>query len=59
MISLLHCDAPSLTFQTYGRTYIELDELYERGIPAWRFKSTQTLSDQSGQKNQTLVSSAH
>ncbi len=36
--------------QTYGRTYWELDELYERKIPAWRFKKTQTLSEQSGYK---------
>ncbi|KAM5363636.1 hypothetical protein ACJZ2D_011920 [Fusarium nematophilum] len=42
--------------ETYGRTYWELDELYERKIPAWRFKTTQTLSDQSGRKNQTLIS---
>jgi SP family general alpha glucoside:H+ symporter-like MFS transporter len=51
---------PSLTCidtsQTYGRTYLELDELYERKIPAWRFKNTPTLSDQSGQKNKTLIS---
>ena len=52
--------APSPTFfdtsQTYGRTYWELDELYERKIPAWKFKNTPTLSDQSGQKNKTLIS---
>ncbi|KAL3965649.1 hypothetical protein ACCO45_002653 [Purpureocillium lilacinum] len=36
--------------ETYGRTYWELDELYERKIPAWRFKKTQTLSEQSGYK---------
>jgi hypothetical protein len=24
------------------RTYLELDELFERGIPAWRFASTKT-----------------
>jgi MFS transporter, SP family, general alpha glucoside:H+ symporter len=45
-------------FQTYGRTYWELDELYERKIPAWKFKSTATQSDQSGQKNKTLMSGA-
>jgi SP family general alpha glucoside:H+ symporter-like MFS transporter len=34
-ISVIHI----LTFQkTYGRTYWELDELYERKIPAWKFK---------------------
>lgn len=44
------------TFQTYGRTYWELDELYERKIPAWKFKNTPTLSDQSGHKNTTLIS---
>lgn len=42
--------------QTYGRTYWELDELYERKIPAWRFKNTPTTSDQSGQKNAALMS---
>ncbi len=42
--------------ETYGRTYWELDELYERRVPAWRFKNTPTLSDQSGQKNSTLIS---
>lgn len=42
--------------QTYGRTYLELDELYERKVPAWRFKKTPTLADQSGQKNKTLMS---
>ena len=42
--------------ETYGRTYLELDELYERRVPAWRFKSTPTLSDQSGEKNATLIS---
>jgi SP family general alpha glucoside:H+ symporter-like MFS transporter len=43
-------------FQTYGRTYWELDELYERNIPAWKFKTTATLADQSGHKNKTLMS---
>jgi hypothetical protein len=28
--------------ETKGRTYAELDELYDRGIPAWRFASTKT-----------------
>lgn len=42
--------------QTYGRTYWELDELYERKIPAWKFKNTPTLSDQSGHKNAALMS---
>ncbi|KAK9319797.1 general substrate transporter [Lipomyces orientalis] len=42
--------------ETYGRTYWELDELYERKIPAWRFKNAPTLSDQSGHKNKTLIS---
>ncbi|KAH7125837.1 general substrate transporter [Dactylonectria macrodidyma] len=41
--------------ETYGRTYWELDELYARRIPAWRFKETQTMSDQSGHKNKTLI----
>lgn len=42
--------------QTYGRTFWELDELYERKIPAWKFKSTATSSDQSGYKNSALMS---
>jgi hypothetical protein len=28
--------------ETKGRTYNELDELYERGIPAWKFSTTKT-----------------
>ncbi|KAI5267423.1 MFS general substrate transporter [Aureobasidium subglaciale] len=44
--------------ETYGRTYWELDELYERKIPAWKFKSTATSSDQSGNKNTALMSDA-
>lgn len=28
--------------ETKGRTYAELDELYERRIPAWRFAKTKT-----------------
>ncbi|KAH7073250.1 general substrate transporter [Paraphoma chrysanthemicola] len=28
--------------ETKNRTYAELDELYDRGIPAWRFASTKT-----------------
>ncbi|KAM0542659.1 hypothetical protein ACHAPJ_012691 [Fusarium lateritium] len=42
--------------ETYGRTYWELDELYERKIPAWKFKNATTLSDQSGLKNKALMS---
>ena len=42
--------------ETYGRTYLELDELYERGIPAWRFKTTKTEADESGVKNEALRS---
>ena len=42
--------------ETYGRTYLELDELYERRVPAWKFRNTPTLSDQSGEKNATLIS---
>ena len=43
--------------QTYGRTYIELDELDERRSPAWKFRTTETVSDQV--KNKALVSSHH
>ncbi|KAI4849160.1 MFS general substrate transporter [Aureobasidium sp. EXF-8845] len=42
--------------ETYGRTYWELDELYERKVPAWKFKDTATSSDQSGRKNAALMS---
>jgi len=42
--------------KTYGRTYWELDELYERKIPAWKFKDTPTSSDASGNKNVALMS---
>ncbi|ORY27930.1 and other transporter-domain-containing protein [Naematelia encephala] len=45
--------------ETYGRTYWELDELYERKIPARKFRNTATLSDASGHKNKQLVHIAH
>jgi MFS transporter, SP family, general alpha glucoside:H+ symporter len=41
--------------QTYGRTYWELDELYERKIPAWKFKNTKTHVDEAGGKNKALM----
>jgi hypothetical protein len=28
--------------ETKGRTYHELDELFERRVPAWKFASTKT-----------------
>lgn len=28
--------------ETKGRTYQELDELFERGVPAWKFAKTKT-----------------
>ncbi|KAH7353178.1 general substrate transporter [Pyrenochaeta sp. MPI-SDFR-AT-0127] len=31
--------------ETKGRTYSELDELFERGIPAWKFATTKTAHD--------------
>jgi SP family general alpha glucoside:H+ symporter-like MFS transporter len=31
--------------ETKGRTYSELDELFERRVPAWRFKTTKTSVD--------------
>ncbi|KAH7029489.1 general substrate transporter [Microdochium trichocladiopsis] len=36
--------------ETFGRTYWEIDELYERKIPAWKFKSTPTFAENSGLK---------
>lgn len=41
--------------QTFGRTYWELDELYERKIPAWKFKSTPTFAESSGAKSRSAV----
>lgn len=32
--------------ETKGRTYAEIDELYERGIPAWRFSTTKTRAQE-------------
>lgn len=40
--------------ETYGRTYWELDELYERGIPAWKFSTTQTSAQSSGYKSKAV-----
>lgn len=31
--------------ETKGRTYTELDELFERRIPAWKFHKTETEED--------------
>ncbi|WRT69060.1 uncharacterized protein IL334_006043 [Kwoniella shivajii] len=45
--------------ETYGRTYWELDELYDRKIPAWRFKNTKTSSELAGHKNKQLVHYGH
>jgi hypothetical protein len=33
--------------ETKGRTYAEIDELYERRIPAWRFASTKTRAEEA------------
>jgi hypothetical protein len=52
----ISCHVLTDLLQTYGRTYWELDELYERKIPAWKFKNTATSSDQSGRKNAALMS---
>lgn len=50
MLSLIFTsDAEANRPQTYGRTYWELDELYEKRVPAWRFKSTLTEVDKSQQ----------
>lgn len=32
--------------ETKGRTYAEIDELYERGIPAWIFSTTKTRAQE-------------
>jgi len=31
--------------ETKGRTYAELDDLFERNIPAWKFADTKTAHD--------------
>ncbi|KAH7385141.1 general substrate transporter [Cadophora sp. MPI-SDFR-AT-0126] len=31
--------------ETKGRTYAEIDELFDRGIPAWRFATTKTAQN--------------
>ncbi|KAJ1324624.1 MFS transporter SP family general alpha glucoside:H+ symporter [Microdochium nivale] len=41
--------------ETFGRTYWELDELYERKIPAWKFKSTPTFAESSGAKSRSAA----
>jgi hypothetical protein len=42
-ITLLYLIPCILLFpETKGRTYHELDELFERKIPAWRFAETKT-----------------
>jgi hypothetical protein len=33
--------------ETKGRTYQELDELFERGVKAWNFASTETSHQRS------------
>jgi hypothetical protein len=38
--------------ETMGRTYAELDELYERRIPAWRFSKEITSSQEAIQSAQ-------
>ncbi|KAH8669748.1 putative general alpha-glucoside permease [Tricladium varicosporioides] len=30
--------------ETKGRTYIEIDELWQRGVPAWKWKETELVS---------------
>jgi len=52
----IHDTTAYFSSKTYGRTYWELDELYERKVPAWKFKNTPTTSDQSGYKNTALMS---
>ncbi|UPL01848.1 hypothetical protein LCI18_012782 [Fusarium solani-melongenae] len=42
--------------ETYGRTYWELDELYERKIPAWKFKNSKTLTEENGYKDKAVMS---
>jgi hypothetical protein len=41
--------------QTTGRTYVELDELYRRGIPARKFKSTTTSTESRGLKSDAII----
>jgi hypothetical protein len=42
-ITMLYLVPVVLLFpEVKGRTYAELDELFDRGIPAWRFAKTKT-----------------
>jgi hypothetical protein len=41
--------------ETSGRTYQELDELFERKVPARKFKSTQTSVEAANLKNTGLI----
>jgi hypothetical protein len=38
--------------ETGGRTFIEIDELYERAIPAWKWKQTEILTVPQGKIDQ-------
>jgi hypothetical protein len=33
--------------ETMGRSYGELDELYERRVPAWRFSKEKTMAQEN------------
>ena len=35
--------------ETKGRTYAELDELFERRVPAWRFHKEKTSAQEASQ----------
>lgn len=30
--------------ETAGRSWIEIDELYKRGVPAWKWKTTEVVT---------------
>ncbi len=53
------CSSRFSYIKTAGRTYWELDELYERRIPPRKFKNTPTLADQTGHKNKAFVPKLH
>lgn len=39
-VAYIWCQIP----ETKGRTYIEIDELWERGVPAWKWRKTELVS---------------
>ena len=51
-------DRHTIDRQTTGRTYVELDELYNMKIPVRKFKSTVTSTESRGLKNEAVITHA-